>query len=183
MPLTPASSSPTSAIPAAAAFVTAVTTALEKLIKDESLANELLQQQKDADAREKQNRPKAAATTWSEFIRLQREAYAKLDDKPSLRDFMRQCSEQYKVLSADERTRLAERVEEDTKRFREEMEAYRRDFPQSSSSKGAKRKRDEDPALSPHGKSAKSAKKAKAKRAAARALQSDSEPSSASETN
>ena len=114
----------------AATFVkevtTAFTAALEKLLKDAVLENEMQRQREEEEEKEKANRPRAAATTWSEYLRRQRQAYSKLEVKPSLREFMRQCSVEYKTLSDNERKELAARVQEDTRRFEAEMEDYYR---------------------------------------------------------
>jgi len=187
---------------AAAKFVAKVTgaytSALQELLEDASFNEEMKRQREDEEEREKASRPKAVATTWSEFLRLERAAYSQLKEKPSLKDFMKKCSERYKTLSEEDRRQLGDRVEADTKRFDEEMENYYLSFPQTSVGKGSKRKREKekDAEQGPKrkreqtqdragpGQAHKSAKKVKAKRArSVQPIHSDSEQSSVAENS
>ena len=185
---------------AAAKFVAKVTgaytIALQELLQDASFNEEMKRQREEEEEREKASRPKAAATPWSEFLRLERAVYSQLKEKPSLKDFMKRCSERYKTLSDEDRRQLGDRVEADTKRFDGEMENYYLSFPQTSVGKGSKRKREKDAEHGPKrkrdqaqdredpGQAPKSAKKVKAKRArSVQPIHSDSEQSSVAENS
>jgi len=169
---------------------------MHELLRDHALDAEMKKKRHQEGELEKANRPKAVTTTWSEFLRLQRTAYSKLEGKTSLKEFMKSCSDRYKNLSEEDRSELEARVQADTKRFEDEMEHYYRAYPQTSSSKGSKRKREQDGDQRPKRKRdqgqdqaspvqvAQSARKVKGKRArSVQPIHSDSEQSSVAENS